>query len=96
VAFIRHLTLVANTVSTVTFTGNESAAEILSRNGLAEVYVSVGDTTNVPTNPTIAGNDFDVIPAGIGSINVRRTTTVPMVVKMISAQATTVTVRAIS
>lgn len=95
-AFIRHVTLVANTVSTVTFTGNESGVEILSRNGLAEVYVSVGDTTTAPANPTIAGNDFDVLPASIGSIVVRRASSKPMVIKMISAQATTVSVRAVN
>jgi hypothetical protein len=98
VAFIRHVTLTANTVNTTTFTGNESGAEILSRNGLAEVYVSVGDTTTAgtPVNPTIAGNDFDVIPATIGSLRVRRNSSQPMVIKLISAAATTVTIRAIS
>lgn len=94
--FARHVTLVANTVSTFTLTDNSSAFEVISRNGLADVYVSY-DGTAAPGNPTVAGNDFDVIPAAAGAgIRVRRTGTLPIVVKVISAQATTVSFRAIA
>jgi hypothetical protein len=50
-----------------------------------------------PTDPTVAGNDFDVVPAAIGAgARVRRTGTSAIVVKVISAQATAVSFRSIS
>lgn len=95
-AYARHLTLTAATVATFTLTDNSSAFEVISRNGLDEVYVSY-DGTAAPTNPTVGGNDFDVIPAALGAgIRVRRTTQLPIVVKVISAQATAVSFRAIA
>lgn len=94
--FARHLTLVANTVSTVTVTGNPSQVEILSRNGLGEVYVSYDGTAN-PANPTIAGNDFDVIPAlaGASVILGEIGASDQNVVRLISGAATAVSVRGI-
>lgn len=94
--FARHLTLVSNTVSTVTVTGNPSQVEILSRNGLGEVYVSY-DGTASPANPTVAGNDFPVIPALVGaSLTLNEIGASDQnVVKLISAAATTVSVRGI-
>lgn len=94
--FARHLTLVSNTVSTVTVTGNPSQVEILSRNGLGEVYVSY-DGTAAPVNPTVAGNDFDVIPAIAGAALILGEigASDQNVVKVISAVATTISVRGI-
>lgn len=94
-AFVRHITLVANTVSTVTLTDNSSSVEILSRNGLDEVFVSF-DGTAAPVNPTVAGNDFDVVPAAIGAaLAIRRPGSAAIVLKLISASATTVSVRGV-
>lgn len=94
--FVRHITLVASTVSTTTLTDNSSAVEILNRNGLGEVYVS-HDGTNAPANPTVGGNDFDVVPASTGAaLTIRRTGSQPITVKVISAVATTVSVRGVS
>lgn len=95
-AFVRHLTLTANTVSTVTLTDNSSAVEIMNRNGLDEVFVSM-DGSATPANPTVAGNDFDIVPAAIGaSLILRRPGTAAIVVKLISTLATTVTVRGVA
>jgi hypothetical protein len=95
-AYARHATLVANVVSSFTVTGNPSQVEILSRNGLGEVYVSY-DGTAAPTDPTVAGNNFDVIPAIAGASVVLGEigASDQNVVKLISAAATTVSVRGI-
>jgi len=93
--FARHITLTANSVSTVTITDSSSGFEVLNRNGLAEVFVS-HDGTATPANPTINGNDFDVIPAAAGAgIRLRRAANTTMVIKLISAAATTVSVRGV-
>lgn len=97
-AYIRHITLVANTAQTVTLDPNANASrvEIMSRNGLDTIYVSY-DGTAAPVNPTVAGNDFDAVAASIGAaIRFKRTSSANIVVKLISAQATAVTVRAIA
>lgn len=93
--FVRHLTLTANIVSTVTVTDTSSGFEVLNRNGLAEVYVS-HDGTATPANPAVGGNDFDVIPAAIGAgIRLRRAANTSIVVKLISSAATAVSVRGV-
>ena len=95
-AYARHVTLTANAVSTFTLTDNSSGFEILNRNGAAEIYIS-HDGTAAPTDPTVAGNDFDVVPAAIGAgVRMRRLAAVPIVVKVISAQATAVSFRSIA
>jgi hypothetical protein len=95
-AYARHLTLTANTVQTFTLTDNSSGFEILNRSGAGEVYIS-HDGTAAPADPTVAGNDFDVIPAAIGAgVRMRRVGTAAIVVKAISAQATAVSFRSIS
>lgn len=100
-AYVRHVTLVANTVQTFTVSGasaNASAFEILNRNGLGEIYIS-HDGTAAPTDPTIGGNDFDVIPAAVGAgVQLRRSTSSQnaVTVKVISPVATTVSFRSIA
>lgn len=95
-AFVRHLTLTPSSVSTVTLTSNDPAVEILSRNGIGEVYATIGDGTVSQLVPTVAGNDCEVLPAAIGSIIVRRTFNAPIVVKLISAQAVNVSLRGVA
>ncbi len=95
--FVRHGTLTANTVATVTVTGNPSAVVIINRNALADIYVSY-DGTAAPANPTVGGNDFDVVPSAVGAGIViadidRRTDT--NVVKLISSSATSYTIRGV-
>lgn len=96
--FIRHLTLTANTVTTVTLNplDNASSFEVLNRNGADEVFIS-HDGTATPPNPTVAGNDFDIVPAAAGSaVQIRRIGSGNIVLKLISASATSVSVRAIA
>jgi hypothetical protein len=93
--YARHATLTANTVSTFTATDNSSAFEVMNRNGAGEIYVS-HDGTATPADPTVAGNDFDVVQSAIGAaIIVRRTGSAAFVVKVISAAATTVSIRGV-
>lgn len=99
-AFIRHQTLTASTVATFTLTAADNASrfEVLNRNGAGEVYISHNgsDAAGTP-NPTVAGNDFDVVPASAGAfLQLRRIGQGNIIVKVISAQATAVTVRALS
>ena len=98
-AYVRHITLTANTVATFTISGasaNASGYEVLNRNGLDEVYVS-HDGTAAPTDPTVGGNDFDVIPAAVGAgIQARRASQSAITVKVISASATKVTFRSLA
>lgn len=95
-AYARHVTLTASTVSTFTLTDNSSGFEILNRSGAGEIYLS-HDGTAAPADPTIGGNDFDVVPAAVGAgVRVRRTGTAAIVVKVISAQATAVSFRSIA
>lgn len=95
-AYARHMMLTANAVQTFTLTDNSSAFEVLNRNGLGELYISY-DGTATPADPTVAGNDFDVVPAAAGAaIRVRRTGSAAIVVKVISAQAAAISFRAIS
>jgi hypothetical protein len=98
VAFVRHLTLTANVVSTVTLTAadNFSTFEVLNRNGLGEVYISHDGTAN-PTNPTVGGNDFDVVVAAIGAaLQLRRIGTGTATIDLISPANVDVTVRGIA
>ena|SRR5689334_15018533 len=96
--YARHVTLTASTVSTFTLTDNSSGFEILNRNGLGEIYISHDGTAN-PTNPTVGGNDFDVVPAATGaSIQLRRASSSQnsIVVKVISAAATAISFRSLA
>lgn len=95
-AYVRHVTLTANAVTTWTLTDNSSGFEVLNRSGAGEIYIS-HDGTAAPADPTVGGNDFDVIPAAIGAgVRLRRTGTAAIVVKAISAQATAVSFRSVA
>lgn len=92
-AFVRHYTLTAGVVQTVTLTDNSSGYEVLNRNGLGELYIS-HDGTASPANPTVGGNDFDVVPAAVGaSGQFRRSGSGAITIKVISPAATAISVR---
>ncbi len=103
-ALVEHRTLVAATVSTVTFTSVEprgnlasfekpptTRIEFTNVDGAAAVYF----TTN-GVDPTVAGQNCHVFPAAIGSVEVDDETPGPGVtVKMISAGTPLVSVRVV-
>lgn len=61
-ARIKHGTLVAATVTTVDLDDNVSAAEVVNVDGAAAIYFRVDGT-----NPTVAGDNCQVLPAAVGA-----------------------------
>lgn len=95
-AYNRHATLTPSTVMTFTLTDNSSGFEILNRNGAGEIYIS-HDGTAAPTDPTVGGNNFDVVPAATGAaVQINRIGQAAIVVKVISAAAATVSFRSLA
>ncbi len=84
-----HSTLVADTVTTVTFDTNFGRVEVLNVDGAAAVYFRVDGVA-----PTVAGTGSHVLPAAIGSLEVADGTSgQATVVKLISAGTPKVSVR---
>lgn len=98
-AYVRHMTLTPSTVATFTVSGasaNASGFEILNRNGAGEIYIS-HDGTAAPADPTVAGNDLDVVPAATGAAGqFQRLGSGPITVKVISVAATAVSFRSLA
>ncbi len=84
-----HATLVADTVTTITFDANFGRVEVLNVDGAAAVYFRVDGTA-----PTVAGAGSHVLPAAIGSLEIAdQTSGQNTVVKLISAGTPKVSVR---
>ena len=97
-AYARHVTLSANVVSTFTVPVNENASafEVLNRSGAGHVYISY-DGTAAPADPTVGGDDFDVVPAAVGAAaTLRRIGVGNIVFKVISAAGTAISVRSVA
>jgi len=88
VARITHGALVANVVTDVTFDYNASSVYVLNRSGAAEIYIRVDDV-----NPTVGGEDCEVIPAAIGWIEIPLPGNEPFSVRLISSGTPTYTVK---
>lgn len=103
-AFVRHGTLTASTVTTVTLpsrlaptaAGAIGHAEITNVDGADKIYFQVLSNANSSTVPTVAGNDCEVLPAVPGSMTVPLPTEGgdPVLVKMISSGTPVYSVRA--
>jgi len=85
---IVHGTLVAATVTTVTLDSDHNSVEVMNRSGSAEIFFTVDGT-----NPTVGGNDCDVLPAAINSIEAPAFKKGATVVKLISSGTPTFSVR---
>lgn len=98
--YARHVTLTGGVVTTFTLTDNSSGFEILNRNGLGEIYISYtgAASASATPDPTVGGNDLDVVPAAVGAATQLRRTggQNPIIVKVISAAATAVSFRSIA
>lgn len=88
-----HVTLVANTVTTVTLDGGYyGQVEVLNVDGMAAIYFTVDGA-----DPTIEGNGCNVLPAAIGGLTVRvADVDGSFVVKLISAGTPKVSVRGVA
>ncbi len=86
----QHATLVANTVTTITFDEDFARIEAVNVDGVAAVYFRCDGV-----NPVIAATGTHVLPAAIGSVEVQPRTAGPTVVKLISAGTPKVSVRGI-
>lgn len=94
-AYIRHGTLVAATVTEVTLPDRSfGKVEVLNRSGAAEIYVLVLSANDADTDPTVAGNDCEVLPAATSALELPAPDPGPVVVKLISSGTPTYSVRA--
>lgn len=84
----QHSTLVAATVTTLTFDPDFNWVEVLNVDGAAAVYFRADSTA-----PTVGGTGCHVLPAAIGSLAVKVFTDGATVVKLISAGTPQVSVR---
>lgn len=90
-ANVRHVTLVASTVSTVNLTTNAGRIEVVNVDGAAAVYF-----TTDGSDPTVAGDDTHVLPAAVSGVEVDdETAGTTSTVKLISSGTPTVSVRAL-
>lgn len=83
----QHATLVANTVTTLTFAAREDHVEVLNVDGAAAVYFTVDGST-----PSIGGTGSHVLPAAIGSFDVA-VPSIVTTVKLISSGTPKVSAR---
>lgn len=84
----QHATLVASTVTTLTFNVDFNRVEVLNVDGAAEVYFTMDGTA-----PTVGGTGCHVLPAAIASCEAEPTTSGATVVKLISSGTPKVSVR---
>lgn len=62
----QHTTLTASTVATITLDSYADTVEILNVDGAAEIYATVDRST-----PTVGGDGAWVLPAAVGSLEVK-------------------------
>jgi hypothetical protein len=87
----QHDTLAAGEVTTMTFDVDFAEVEVMNVDGAAEVYFRFDGT-----DPTVAGDGCDVLPAAISSGNFKPGTSGPTVLKLISAGTPKVTARGLT
>ncbi len=94
-AWVRHGTLVANTVTTVVLPERSfSLVEIVNRDGDDEIFFLVLSPRDASTDPTVAGNDCEVLPASMNAMEVNAPDPAPATVKLISAGTPKYSIRA--
>lgn len=86
--YARHVTLTANTVTTITMDRDYNYCEVINVDGTAPVYFTV----NGPA-PTVGGNDTYVLPATINGIEVQPPTADLTAIRLISGGTPKVAVR---
>jgi hypothetical protein len=88
-AQVQYATLVASTVTTLTFTDGKPRVEVFNRTGTAEIFFTVDGST-----PTVGGTNCQMIPAAIQGLTVdEESTGNTVLVKIISTGTPTVSAR---
>lgn len=94
-AYIRHGVLTADTVETFTLPRRRYAnLEVVSRDGEAEIYFLCLHPSRASVDPTIGGDDCEVLPAYPSSVVIATPGVAPLTVKLISAGTPAYTIRA--
>lgn len=86
-------TLVASTPRTVELGRDYKGVEVLSIDGTAAIWITIGSVANPPKTPAAFQADADVIPATISSVEIPSTISGNTVVKLFSAGTPQVSVR---
>lgn len=86
----QHVTLVASTVTTLTFDQPFDRIEVLNVDGVAAVYFLVDSGA---TDPVVAATGTGVLPAAVGSVEVEPPSNRNTQVKLISVGTPKVSVR---
>lgn len=81
-------TLVADTVTTITFDADLAEVEVTNVDGLAEVWFRFGGTA-----PVVGADGCHILPAAIGSVDVCPRTSGSTVLKLISTGTPRVSAR---
>jgi hypothetical protein len=89
---VKHATLSANTVDTVTLGSNWTSVEIVNWGTTGLIYVSY-DGSTTPADPTVAGDNFDVVGPNGGAITFPTPEPLPTVVKLKCASANAYSVK---
>lgn len=79
-ANVQHATLVANTVTSLTFSTNGAKVEVLNADGAADVYFRTDGV-----NPTVGGTNCHRLTANVSSYEVADESTGNTNVRLISA-----------
>jgi hypothetical protein len=84
-AYIRHGSLTASTVAEITLPDQRfGKIEVTNRSGDAEIYFIVLADTDPDVEPTVEGDDCEVLPAAISALEVNAPDPAPVVVKLVS------------
>ena len=67
----KYITLVANTVDTLTLTGTGNTLRVVTTSGTSHAYFTVGATGTTPATPTVGGdNTYGSVHAAPGYIDI--------------------------
>ena len=93
-AWVRHGTLTADTVATVTVPDRSfSSIEVMNRDGASEIYFLL-NRPNESADPTVGGDDCDVLPGATSTLEIDAPDPGPIAVKLISHGTPKYSVRA--
>lgn len=85
-AWVRHGTLEAATVAAVELPEvNYSTVEVVNRDGAEEIYFIVLTARDIDDDPSVEGDNCEMLPASMSALVVNAPDPAPVTVKLISA-----------